>query len=710
MFKVNDDLSIYATRGDIVFFSVSAEENGEQHTFQAGDLVRFKAFSKKDCENVILQKDFPVTEATDMVDIFLTEEDTKIGEVISKPVDYWYEIELNPFDRPQTIIGYDDDGAKIFKLFPEGRDLEEFEITEEDIPIIDDALDMTSTRPVQNQAIASAVVTLNASVKAAREDADSKANALGEKAAQIESALAVERARINNQLSGATAEDAELIDIRVGANGKTYESAGDAVREQVFPVNRLLKFSPKFHENGYVQLKDGNIAELETYSYTDMIPVFGSTITVNTVSDSDLSGYSFYDEYEVYISGANIASASEGTLTEHVIAIPDNAAYMRYSCKKSHTSKSFVSFDGSVFDMFKNNATQTLHKIDVDDWSDNLYVNYSDGSICDVNNEKLKYATLSVNKGEVYKIIGRSVDDACLYALYDNSGKFISAYPSEVNNKKHTVTFEIPENCATMRIGWNLAETTIFAVDPITLLLNALQTTTAKIQKIDSEFSKKTSADFYKYAIGKVLCIGDSLTSGANYISYEGASIDQNYPRILGRMINAEVENGGFSGYSASNWYEKKIANYDFSKYDTFIIWLGTNNGLTDTISEDVNAFDNYNDYAETETGYYCKIIERIKEQNSSCLIVLTKVFASKGTVSTTNKVIDKIAEKYGLLVIDNSDLSASKRPELHGSINNPHFGKAGNIFIANRYAEKLGEYFAEDPLRTEYGYSARTN
>lgn len=125
MFKVNDDLSIYVTRGDIAFFSVAAEENGGKYTFQAGDVVRFKAFAKKDCESVVLQKDFPVTEDTEMVDIFLEEEDTKIGDVISKPTDYWYEVELNPFDNPQTIIGYDEDGAKVFKLFPEGRDLDE---------------------------------------------------------------------------------------------------------------------------------------------------------------------------------------------------------------------------------------------------------------------------------------------------------------------------------------------------------------------------------------------------------------------------------------------------------------------------------------------------------------------------------------------------------------------------------------------------------
>ena len=36
---------------------------------------------------------------------------------MNKPVEYWYEIELN---NEHTVIGYDDNGAKIFMLFPEG--------------------------------------------------------------------------------------------------------------------------------------------------------------------------------------------------------------------------------------------------------------------------------------------------------------------------------------------------------------------------------------------------------------------------------------------------------------------------------------------------------------------------------------------------------------------------------------------------------------
>lgn len=123
MFKVNEDLSIYATRGDVVFFGVSADDYGETYIFKPGDIVRISIFEKKGCHCVLLQKDFTVDEATDTVDITLTKQDTKIGETISKPKDYWYEIELNPDTFPQTIIGYDEDGAKIFRLFPEGGTL-----------------------------------------------------------------------------------------------------------------------------------------------------------------------------------------------------------------------------------------------------------------------------------------------------------------------------------------------------------------------------------------------------------------------------------------------------------------------------------------------------------------------------------------------------------------------------------------------------------
>lgn len=210
MFTINDDMSIYVTRGDTVFFQVMVEENGKAYVFQPGEVVRIKVTEKKDCDVVVLSKDFPVTVATEAVDVLLTEAETKIGDVISKPTDFWYEVELNPYTNPQTVIGYDEEGPKILKLFPEGKDVEVTPPTEEDMGVLDKELSLTSEKPVENQAVARAV-----------KDLDDRVNAL------------VGRFNIISTLKeGSTTADAELADIRLGADGETYNSAGEAVRGQ----------------------------------------------------------------------------------------------------------------------------------------------------------------------------------------------------------------------------------------------------------------------------------------------------------------------------------------------------------------------------------------------------------------------------------------------------------------------------------------------
>lgn len=124
MFTINSDLSIYLTRGDAVAIEIGANlSEEEQYTFKIGDVVRFKVFEKNRCNNVVLTKVINVEQETTSVDLCLSSEDTKIGDLISKPKDYWYEVEVNPDTSPQTIIGYDQTGPKIFRLYPEGDDV-----------------------------------------------------------------------------------------------------------------------------------------------------------------------------------------------------------------------------------------------------------------------------------------------------------------------------------------------------------------------------------------------------------------------------------------------------------------------------------------------------------------------------------------------------------------------------------------------------------
>lgn len=126
MFKIDVDKTIHITRGDVALIDITANKNdGTPHTFVAGDIIRIKVFDKKGCDCVKLQKDVIVEEDITNVELALDSKDTKIDDLINKPKDYWYEVELNPETAPQTIIGYDIDGAKIFRLYPEGSDMNE---------------------------------------------------------------------------------------------------------------------------------------------------------------------------------------------------------------------------------------------------------------------------------------------------------------------------------------------------------------------------------------------------------------------------------------------------------------------------------------------------------------------------------------------------------------------------------------------------------
>lgn len=125
MFKILNDKTICLTRGDVANIVFAPKLGGEDvpytpYVFQEGDIVRFMVTNKNDYASVVIQKDVVVEAGADKVVIRLTSEDTRIGDPINKPVDYWYEIEINPDTAPQTPIGFDLDGAKVFRLFPEG--------------------------------------------------------------------------------------------------------------------------------------------------------------------------------------------------------------------------------------------------------------------------------------------------------------------------------------------------------------------------------------------------------------------------------------------------------------------------------------------------------------------------------------------------------------------------------------------------------------
>ncbi len=120
MFKIDKDgTTLLVTRGDKGSIKVKKKiSDGAYEPFYKGDVVSFSLKNNFGDSEPVLRKKVTVQEKTDTVTFEFSKDDTTIGDLISSPVKYQYDIAVND---DLTILGYDDQtGAKYFKLFPEG--------------------------------------------------------------------------------------------------------------------------------------------------------------------------------------------------------------------------------------------------------------------------------------------------------------------------------------------------------------------------------------------------------------------------------------------------------------------------------------------------------------------------------------------------------------------------------------------------------------
>lgn len=197
---------------------------------------------------------------------------------------------------------------------------------------------------------------------------------------------------------------------------------------------------------------------------------------------------------------------------------------------------------------------------------------------------------------------------------------------------------------------------------------------------------------------GKTLCIGDSLTFGSkpSGASGTGGQATPYYTRLaaIGSFPD-DINVSAMSGYSASDWYNSFSQITDFTAFNNYLIWLGTNYGPTTEPTEE--------EAAGTETYYYRKIIEDIIAANASARIFLCSVFASKDSVPIVNDCIRQIAALYpanvmGVTNFDDGTLFGETHADLHdGSATNPHFNEGGYFFVASKWLGEIRRLIREN-------------
>lgn len=254
--------------------------------------------------------------------------------------------------------------------------------------------------------------------------------------------------------SGSTTGDAELIDIRVKANGTVATSAGNAVREQVSKLNENLKqlndgiVNVTFTDGKYIGIEDGvlkNFAGDFPFKATEeYIPVLANLEYLYTGTLYSSAGIGFYD-----VSKAFINSISAENFTGE-FTTPSNCAYIRLSHYGENTpTLSFKHNISQIEKHIKNIKYMSGENVPLE-FTDKYYINES-GDLQSFEGDSVFKATIDYVKIEPnikYRYTGNLFVSSVI-AFYD-ANKVLISYISEENFNGE---FTTPSNCVYIRLS-----------------------------------------------------------------------------------------------------------------------------------------------------------------------------------------------------------------------------------------------------------------
>ena len=373
-----------------------------------------------------------------------------------------------------------------------------------------------------------------ASEATARANADSAIiTDLNAETASRENADNVLGARIDNIIAlpdGSTTADAELTDIRVGANGTTYPSAGDAVRGQVSDAHRenvspfmnlinfgTLNYNKAINANGALTTNNDYVA-------TDFIDIGNSDFLLVNVG----ARFALYDENKTFISSSRLSDLDPffGSLkTITTSDIGSTVKYIRHSILKTDLDNAFI--------IGLNQFVNFLGKNDTD-----LNIGYNFRSRRRLNPNGTTAADSDFYLLPPFDVQGLKtlyIKYGGRYAFYDNDGVLVATDTISNTPKGWSdyAIISVPDNAVTFRIccAYTACDPINYHVwggEVVDLLLN-----------INADDNLK------------MYCIGDSITRGMytdiGDASSKGPTL-YGYPYWVGKINGYSVVNLGESG------------------------------------------------------------------------------------------------------------------------------------------------------------------
>lgn len=489
------------------------------------------------------------------------------------------------------------------------------------------------------------------------------------------SAINVEKSRIDNLAhleEGSTTGDAELQDIRIGAFGRTYNNAGNAVRSilKAFFQDITQNILETKVEGKYIGFKKAFETHMG-FSYYTLHTKKGKLYFISTLSSQDAPICAYY-----FNNTFNTFPKERGETYDFDVVVEGTGNDIYINCSNKYENFFVGEILSNTFENLYFNIIENTKQ-------EGSYITFK-GKIY----ENISYDLYSFKpkKGKIYLINGYSSENAPL--IYQNKGQII---PNNlISNTEYNGQYLYFPNQETLD----------------TVYINNFKRRGAPTV-LESKFELTYPKDNFNNIIGitkNLVCIGDSLTAGETYISDSSPKFYNNYysfPYFLSKLLQAnKFENLGKGGATAQSCWNNIISSYEIPNNTLFTVWLGTNNAFTDTLETDCPEGTDYQTWSDTQTGCLGKILAKISSGSHNKIILLNN--DSGASLETNNKIIPKFAERFKCLLVDVYN-SNSKDENYHtaynGYKNMVHFNAAGNNYIATLIATTLSNEIHKNPL-----------
>lgn len=431
--------------------------------------------------------------------------------------------------------------------------------------------------------------------------------------------IEIQKARIDqitNLPSGSTSGDAELLDIRVKANGLSASSAGNAVREQVTDLNSdlsaLSNSMGAYKEKNYfdqtilstIKYANASCYTIGENGVTIVATDFSSVTANNALLYLNAGTYTVSTtsacRIQVYANGTQVGQVNPGTRVSFTINAR-SAIYIKFTwssyplligniqIERGSTATTYVPYAYPTFYNEVVNKTNGLIQADwigylrMDQISDSVsnqgtvasgVLRYTDKSIVEVG----YHSTLAVNPGDLVWFEGYCYNSAfpVVVLLYEN-GVIGTAFHENGSMYGNIV---VPSRVDTVVI--NGSNNSVCAA--------IVSNTSGKIASVKKYVDDSTALTGNHLKGKKIVWFGTSIPAGG----YIGSAVTRNYPSFIAEKYNCTVYNEAV-GSSCAHCKEVGLVSTN-NPYGFNTNYTLSSRCLTNTQSEMQWMIDHYND------------------------------------------------------------------------------------------------------------------